>query len=150
MQSLSVLTDRVRRRQPNTARGRDRACVCRTASRSARRPSRKRSPPGLPRGMNWTFNFDASWGAFGFADSLYTNPKPEQPSGDLSDNWFEGSIKPALSPEYTTASSAQFYGKFSGVGERTYGAPPTLVGEDASSFDVEDLYVRLALRQQVR
>ena len=28
----------------------------------------------------------------------------------------------------------------SGVGERTYGAAPSLVGDDASSFDVEDLY----------
>ena len=88
--------------------------------------------------MNWTFNFDAGWGAFGFADSLYTDPKPEQPSGDLSDDWFEGFIKPALSLEYTTDSSAQFYGTVSAVGERTYGAPPTVVGEDASSFQVED------------
>jgi hypothetical protein len=98
-------------------------------------------PPGLPTGLDWTFNFDASIGAFGFADSLYTNPKPEQPSGDLSDDWFEGSIKPALSAEYTTASSAQVYGKLSAVGVRTYSTPPTLVGDDASSFDLEDLYI---------
>ena len=97
------------------------------------------APPGLPENMNWTFNFDAGWGAFGFADSLYTDPKPEQPSGDLSDDWFEGFIKPALNLEYTTDSSAQLYGTLSAVGERTYGAPPTLVGEDASSFQVEDL-----------
>ena len=38
-------------------------------------------------------------------------------------------------------NSSQIYGKVSGVGERTYGAPPTLVGDDASSFDVEDLYI---------
>jgi len=99
------------------------------------------SPPGLPAGLDWTFNFDATVGAFGFADSLYTNPKPEQPSGDLTDNWFEGSIKPAVSAEYTTASSAQFYGKVSAVGVRTYGDAPSLVGDDSSSFDVEDLYV---------
>ena len=95
----------------------------------------------MPAGLDWTFNFDATWGAFGFGDSLYTDPKPEQPSGDLSDDWFEGSVKPALSGEYTTDSSAQFYGELSGVGERTYGAAPSLVGEDASSFDVEDLYI---------
>lgn len=98
-------------------------------------------PPGLPAGLDWTFNFDATFGAFGFADSLYTNPKPDQPSGDLSDNWFEGSLKAALSTQYTTASTAQLYAKLSGVGERTYGAAPSLVGEDASSFDVEDLYI---------
>src|SRR5688572_21798001 len=97
--------------------------------------------PGLPAGLKWTFNFDASAGTFGFADSLYTDPKPEQPSGDLSDNWSEASVKPALGAEYTTGSSAQVYGKFSAVGTRTFGAAPTLVGEDASSFDIEDAYI---------
>jgi alginate export protein len=98
-------------------------------------------PPGLPEGVDWTFNFDATLGAFGFADSLYTNPKPEEPSGDLSDNWMEGSIKPALTGVFTTSRSSQWYGKFSGVGEHTFSAPPSLVGDDASSSDVEDLYI---------
>ncbi len=99
---------------------------------------------GLPTasGLDWTFNFDASWGVFGFLNSLYTNPKPEQPSGDLSDNWFEGALKPALTATYTSPKSSwQLYGKVSAVGERTYGAAPTLVGEDASSFQVEDLHL---------
>jgi hypothetical protein len=99
------------------------------------------APPGLPAGLDWSFNFDATLGAFGFADSLYTDPKPEQPSGDLSDNWFEGSIKPALSAQHTTGKSGQLYAKVSAVGARTYGAAPTLVGADASSFDVEDLHI---------
>jgi hypothetical protein len=99
------------------------------------------TPPGLPAALDWSFNFDATWGAFGFSDSLYTNPKPEQPSGDLSDNWMEGSIKPALSAEYTTRSAAQVYAKVSGVGARTYNSAPTLVGDEGSSFDVEDLYI---------
>lgn len=98
-------------------------------------------PPGLPGAFDWTFNFDATWGVFGFADSLYTNPKPDQPSGDLSDNWMEGSIKPALSGELTMKNTAQIYGKASGVGVRTYSTPPQLVGDDDSSFDVDDLYV---------
>ena len=97
--------------------------------------------PGLPEGLKWTFNLDASAGTFGFADSLYTNPKPEQPSGDLSDNWSEASVKPAVSAEYTTSSSSQIYGKFSAVGVRTFGAAPSLVGDDASSFDIEDAYI---------
>jgi hypothetical protein len=97
--------------------------------------------PGLPGGLNWTFNLDASAGTFGFGDSLYTNPKPEQPSGDLSDNWSEVSIKPAASVEYTTSSSSQVYGKLSAVGTRTFGAAPSLVGDDASSFDIEDAYI---------
>ena len=97
--------------------------------------------PGMPSGMTGRSIFDASAGTFGFADSLYTNPKPEQPSGNLSDNWSEASIKPAVSMEYTTGSAAQVYGKFSAVGTRTFGAAPTLVGEDASSFDIEDAYI---------
>jgi len=101
----------------------------------------KVTPPGLPPGVDWTFNFDGSWGAFGFANSLYRNPKPDQPSGNLSDNWFEGSIKPALGGVYTFGNSSQLYGKLSAVGERTYSGSPTLVGGDASSFNAEDLYV---------
>ena len=94
---------------------------------------------GLPKKVNWTFSFDAAWGSFGFGNSLYTNNKPD-PSGDLSDNWFEGYIKPALSASFALGKS-ELYGKVSGVGERTYGAPPTLVGESASSFKQEDLYI---------
>ena len=101
----------------------------------------KWSPPGLPAGLDWTFNFDASVGYFSFGNSLYTDPKPDQPSGDLTANWLEGSLKPALSAEYTTASSAQWFGKLSGVGERTYGASPSLVGGDANSFELEDFHV---------
>jgi hypothetical protein len=98
-------------------------------------------PTGLPSGLEWTFNLDASWGSFGFANSLYTDPKPEQPSGDLGDNWFEGAAQPALTGTYTAAQAWQLYGKLSVVGERTYGAAPGLVGEDASSFGVEDLHL---------
>ena len=108
--------------------------------RRSRRRRRQRCP-ACPRDSTGRSTSMPASGTFGFANSLYTNPKPEQPSGDLSDNWFEASIKPALSAEYTTASSAQIYGKFSAVGERTYGAAPTLVGDDASSFDVEDVYI---------
>ena len=94
---------------------------------------------GLPKKVKWKFNFDAGWGTFGFANSLYTDVRPD-PSGNLSDNWFEGYIKPALSGSIALGKS-ELYGKVSGVGERTYAAPPTLVGESASSFKQEDLYV---------
>ena len=98
-------------------------------------------PPGLPSAIDWTFNFDATWGTFGFAHSLYNNPKPDQPSGNLSDNWSEGSVKPAISGVYTLGDSSQIYGKVSAVGERTYSAPPPLVGGEAASFEVEDLAI---------
>ena len=34
-------------------------------------------PTGRPKAGQWTFNFDAGFGLFGFANSLYTNPKPD-------------------------------------------------------------------------
>jgi hypothetical protein len=105
-------------------------------------PDAKEAPStGLPSvpGLEWRFHLDATWGTFGFVHSLYTNPRPDQPSGDLTDNWFEGSIKPGLSASYTRVG--ELYGKISAVGERTYGTPPTLVGDAASSFQLDDLYV---------
>jgi len=97
-------------------------------------------PPGLPAGVDWTFNLGATFGAFGFGNSLYRNPRPDA-SGDLGDNWTEGTIKAGLGGVHTTNSGAQWYGKLSGVGERTFGAAPPLVGGDASSFGVEDAYL---------
>ena len=102
-------------------------------------PPKDQRESGLPKNIDWTFNFDAAWGTFGFGNSLYTDVRPD-PSENLSDNWFEGFIKPALSASYNIGKS-QLYGKVSAVGERTYGAPPTLVGESASSFKQEDLYI---------
>lgn len=96
---------------------------------------------GLPSAVEWQFNFDATWGVFGFGNSLYTDPKPGQPTGDLGANWSEGSVKPAISGTYETAGSSQVYGKLSAVGVGTYGAAPSLVGGDRTSFDVEDLYI---------
>jgi len=34
---------------------------------------------GLPSQVEWKFNFDATWGSFGFANSLYQNPKETSP-----------------------------------------------------------------------
>ena len=45
---------------------------------------------------------------------------------------------------------SELYGKFSVVGERTFAAPPSLVGEDASSFKIEDALPRLALGERRR
>jgi len=94
---------------------------------------------GLPKKVSWTFNLDAGLGVFGFNNSLYTDVRPD-PSGDLSDNWFESYIKPALSGSVRTGPS-ELFGKLSVVGERTFAAPPSLVGEEASSFQVEDAYL---------
>jgi hypothetical protein len=98
-------------------------------------------PTGLPSRVSWTFNFDAGWGSFGFANSLFNNPKEPGVAENLSDQWFEGYVKPALSAAYTLTSSSQLYGKVSAVGERTYGSVPEAFGQDVSSFGPEDLYL---------
>lgn len=92
---------------------------------------------GLPGKGTWTFNLDVGLGGFGFANSLYTNVRPD-PSGDLGDNWAESFAKPAVSASFGLGES-ELYGTISAVGERTFAAPPSLVGESASSFMVEDL-----------
>src|SRR4051794_38845422 len=96
-------------------------------------------PTGLPSKLQWKFNLDAGIGTFGFNNSLYANAHPD-PSGDLSENWLEGFAKPALSASYGL-SKGELYGAISAVGERTYAAPPPLVGAEASSYQVEDLYL---------
>ena len=97
-------------------------------------------PTGLPPRVTWTFNFDGGWGTFGFANSLYDNPR-EGVNEALSDQWFEGFIRPALSGVYTFGSSSQIYGKVSAVGERTYGAAPPVSGFDTSSFGLDDAHI---------
>ena len=96
--------------------------------------------PGLPSGLDWTFNFDAGIGTFGFLNSLFTNPHDE-PSGDLGDNWQEGYVKPALSGVFRFNGGSSIAGTASAVGERTYGGAPPLVGEDYSSFGPDDLWI---------
>ena len=96
-------------------------------------------PTGLPQKVQWKFNLNAGLGTFGFNNSLYANAHPD-PSGDLSDNWVESFAKPALSATYGLRKG-ELYGAISAVGERTYAAPPPLVGDEASSFQVEDLYL---------
>jgi hypothetical protein len=104
-------------------------------------PEEPARPTGLPTRLAWTFNFDAGWGTFGFGNSLYRSPREPGITEDLSDQWFEGYIKPSLSGAYTLKSSSQIYGKVSGVGERTYGSTPPAFGIDTSSFGADDLAI---------
>src|SRR5262245_20346543 len=91
-------------------------------------------------GVKWTFNFDATWGTFGFGNSLFQDPREHTPT-DLSDQWFEGTMKGGLTGVFTLSSSSQFYGTVSAVGERTYGAAPRLIGPDISSFGAEEFSI---------
>jgi hypothetical protein len=103
-------------------------------------PEQARST-GLPGALKWTFNLDAGWGTFGFANSFYNNPHDPGVPENLSDQWFEGYVKPSLSGVYTFESTSEIYGKVSAVGERTYGSIPPAFGEDVSSFGPEDLSI---------
>lgn len=110
-----------------------------TAQDASPAPAEEERPTGLPKGVHWTFNLDAGVGAFGFGNSLYLDNR-EDPSGDLSDDWAESFVKPALSG-WIGLGKSQLYAGISVVGERTYGAPPPLVGTEAGSFGPENLYI---------
>ena len=75
------------------------AAVAQDAAPAKPQEKAEERPTGLPSRMTWTFNFDAGWGTFGFANSLYDNPKEPGVEENLSDQWFEGYVKPALSGE---------------------------------------------------
>ena len=81
-------------------------------------------PTGLPARIKWTFNFDAGWGTFGFANSLYDNPKEPWRQREPERPVVRGLRQAGAVGEYTLASSSEVYGKVSAVGERTYGSVP--------------------------
>ena len=100
----------------------------------------EKSLPGFPAGTNVQLEFSAGWGFFGFGNSLYSNSHDEVQQ-DLSDNWMEGFVKGGFSGTHKLSGGGELYAAVTGVGERTYNAPPPLVGGEASSFDIEDLYI---------
>lgn len=112
-------------------------CILVTIAGQAWGQRKDERPTGLPKKFEWTFNLDAGLGAFGFANSLYADVRPD-PSGDLSDNWLESFIRPGITGTIP-AGKGTLVAKFSVVGERTYAAPPPVVGSEASSFKVENL-----------
>ena len=101
---------------------------------------KKSAIPGLPEGTTLDLEFSAGWGFFGFNNSLYANSHDEVQQ-DLSDNWMEGYVKGGFSLTHALSGGSELYGAVTGVGEHTYNAPPPLVGAEASSFNVEDLYI---------
>jgi len=95
---------------------------------------------GLPSNAELNLEFSAGWGFFGFANSLYANSHGEVQQ-DLSDNWMEGYVKGGFDGKFKLSNGSELYGALTGVGERTYNAPPPVVGGEASSFGLEDAYV---------
>jgi Alginate export len=101
---------------------------------------KKSAVSGLPEGTEMNLQFSAGWGYFGFGNSLYANSHDEV-SQDLSSNWMEGYVKGGFDFLHKLSAGGEVYGALTGVGERTWNAPPPLVGGEASSFGVEDAYV---------
>lgn len=97
-------------------------------------------PTGLPKGPTWTFNIAAGVGYFSYGNSLYENTRPDAPPAGTGANWAEGYVKPSISAVLPTGKS-EFYGALAVVGERTFAAPPPLVGTEASSYGLENLYI---------
>jgi len=101
---------------------------------------KKTAISGLPEGTEANLQFSAGWGFFGFGNSLYANSHDEVQQ-DLSSNWMEGYVKGGFDFTHKLTGGSELYGALTGVGERTWNAPPPLVGGEASSFGVEDAYV---------
>src|SRR6476660_2407613 len=78
-----------------------------TSTASAQTQDSTARPTGLPKKIQWKFNFDAGVGGFGFGNSLYTDVRPD-PSGNLGDDWVETFAKPALSAEYSLSTGALY------------------------------------------
>ncbi len=104
-------------------------------------------PIGLPGGLEWKFNVDASASFYTFGHSLYANAHNGNDSpSDLGSRWLESFVRPALSATYSLKSS-ELFGKFSVVGERTTSVgknpatTPGLIGGNADSFYPEDAYL---------
>ena len=112
------------------------------AARAEDAPPEEAKPDnhGLPAGTDWKLDFSAGWGFFGFANSLYANSHDEVQQ-DLSDNWMEGFVKGGFDGKFKLSNGSEIYGALTGAGERTYNAPPPVVGGEASSFELEDAYV---------
>ena len=98
-------------------------------------------PTGLPSRIKWTFNLDAGWGSFGFANSLFINPKEPGSTKTSATSGSRAMPSQHCLRTYTFATSSEIYGKLSVVGERTYGSVPAAFGEDVSSFGPEDLSI---------
>ena len=116
------------------------ALLAAASAASAEDEAKKIAVPGMPDGTEVTLEFSAGWGFFGFGHSLYANSHDEV-TQDLSDNWMEGYVKGGFDLVHKLSGGSELYGALTGVGERTYNAPPPVVGGEASSFGLEDAYI---------
>ena len=106
---------------------------------STRATDQTRATGGSARtGFSWDLLFEAGWGTFGFANTLFSEPE-EGAEVEVTDRWFEGYIKPGVELGYDFGAGGRLWGRVSAVGERTYGDLPSEIGLAVHSFEVEDL-----------
>ena len=90
-------------------------------------------------GAIWEYGIQATAGYFNFRNSLYVETDPD-PSGDLSDDWFEYSVKPWVSFNYESTHGTWF-GAASWALAGTAKNASEVSGGEANSADFDNLYV---------
>lgn len=87
--------------------------------------------------FQWGLN--GGFGYFNFRNSLFVDREPDPP-GNLSDDWFEFSIKPRLSFS-REAGPGEWFGDLSWVYARTDDDASEIAGGGADSADFDDMYL---------
>lgn len=87
----------------------------------------------------WQYGIQATAGYFNFRNSLYAESDPD-PSGDLSEDWFEYAVKPWVSFEYRSDNSTWF-GAASWVFSGTAANASEISGGESSSANFDNLYL---------
>ena len=89
--------------------------------------------------VEWDWGVLGGAGYFSFDNSLFVDTAPDA-SGDLSDDWIEGYIKPWVAGERAIDSGTVF-GKASWAYARNDDDASEIVGGSADSSDIDDLYL---------
>lgn len=105
------------------------------------------SPTGLHAQTNdaqpnpeiWQYGVQATAGYFNFRNSLYAETAPD-PSGDLSEDWFEYAVKPWVSFDYKSGNGSWF-GEASWAFAGTAANASEISGGKSSSTDFDNLYL---------
>lgn len=87
----------------------------------------------------WQVGIQFSGGYFNFRNSLYVDIDPD-PSGNLSEDWFEYAVKPWVSLDYEI-NNGTFFGAASWVLSGTAASASEVSGGEANSAQFDNLYL---------
>ena len=88
---------------------------------------------------HWQYGLLASGGYFNFRNSLYVEVEPDPP-GNLSEDWFEYSVKPWVSLDYAM-NKGHLFGAASWVLSGTAASASEVSGGEANSAQFDNLYL---------